>query len=71
MSNSLCLPLQVGLGHDVNLVVDFHNQGDVPRTVQANLSGSIVFYTGVIANHFKDQPFSATVPANQSERRQC
>ncbi|XP_036935017.1 coagulation factor XIII A chain-like [Acanthopagrus latus] len=58
---------QVGLGHDVNLVVDFHNQGDVPRTVQANLSGSIVFYTGVIANHFKDQPFSATVPANQKE----
>uniref|UniRef100_A0A671WPR1 protein-glutamine gamma-glutamyltransferase n=1 Tax=Sparus aurata TaxID=8175 RepID=A0A671WPR1_SPAAU len=52
---------QVGLGHDVNLAMEFHNQGDVPRTVQANLAGSVVFYTGVIATHFKDQPFSVTL----------
>uniref|UniRef100_A0A671WPC7 Transglutaminase-like domain-containing protein n=1 Tax=Sparus aurata TaxID=8175 RepID=A0A671WPC7_SPAAU len=50
--------VSVGLGHDVNLAMEFHNQGDVPRTVQANLAGSVVFYTGVIATHFKDHTFT-------------
>ncbi|XP_073344680.1 coagulation factor XIII A chain-like [Pagrus major] len=59
---------QVGLGQDVNLAVDIQNQGDVSKTVRANLAGSVVFYTGVIASHFKDDPFSVTVPANQTER---
>uniref|UniRef100_A0A671WSF6 Transglutaminase-like domain-containing protein n=1 Tax=Sparus aurata TaxID=8175 RepID=A0A671WSF6_SPAAU len=40
---------------------------NIRETVQANLAGSVVFYTGVIATHFKDQPFSVTVPANQKE----
>uniref|UniRef100_A0A8D3AJF9 protein-glutamine gamma-glutamyltransferase n=1 Tax=Scophthalmus maximus TaxID=52904 RepID=A0A8D3AJF9_SCOMX len=58
--------------HDLNLVVQFQNKGEVARSVQAHLAGSVVFYTGVLASHFKDEDFTATVPALQSERHlQC
>ncbi|GAA6231224.1 coagulation factor XIII A chain [Lates japonicus] len=56
------------LGQDVNLMVDFHNQGELSRTVHAHLASSVVFYTGVTANHFKDQDFVVTVAAFQMER---
>uniref|UniRef100_A0A8C9XEY9 Transglutaminase-like domain-containing protein n=1 Tax=Sander lucioperca TaxID=283035 RepID=A0A8C9XEY9_SANLU len=61
---------QVNLGQDVNLQVDFHNHSDVPKTVQANLACSVIFYTGVRASHLKNHNFTITVPANQSERCQ-
>ncbi|XP_060921117.1 coagulation factor XIII A chain-like [Labrus mixtus] len=60
--------LQVQMCQDVILAVDFQNQGDLPKTVQAHLSESVIFYTGVIANHFKDYDFTVTVPAHQMER---
>ncbi|XP_035854944.1 coagulation factor XIII A chain-like isoform X2 [Sander lucioperca] len=56
---------QVNLGQDVNLQVDFHNHSDVPKTVQANLACSVIFYTGVRASHLKNHNFTITVPANQ------
>ncbi|XP_040921592.1 coagulation factor XIII A chain-like [Toxotes jaculatrix] len=56
------------LGQDLNLIVDFQNQGELTRTVHAHLAGSVIFYTGITANHFKDQDFSVTVPAYQMER---
>ncbi|XP_078147647.1 coagulation factor XIII A chain-like [Centroberyx gerrardi] len=59
---------KANLGQDINLLVDFQNQGDTPRTVQAHLCGSVNFYTGVEANRFKDYSFSVTVPPSQSER---
>lgn len=62
--------LQVFMGRDVNLVVEFQNKSDFPKTIQAHLSGSVIYYTGITANHFKDLDFSCTAPANQSERRQ-
>uniref|UniRef100_A0A8D3DEA7 protein-glutamine gamma-glutamyltransferase n=1 Tax=Scophthalmus maximus TaxID=52904 RepID=A0A8D3DEA7_SCOMX len=55
------------MGQDLNLVVQFQNKGEVARSVQAHLAGSVVFYTGVLASHFKDEDFTATVPALQSE----
>ncbi|KAM9839261.1 coagulation factor XIII A chain-like [Aulostomus maculatus] len=58
---------QVHLGQDVNLVVDFHNQGD-EVTIHANLSGAVIFYTGITAKNIKDENFSVTVPAHQTER---
>ncbi|KAM6971579.1 coagulation factor XIII A chain-like [Tautogolabrus adspersus] len=58
----------VQLCQDVNLAVDFQNQSDLPKTVQAHLAGSVIFYTGVTANHFKDHDFTVTVPAHQTER---
>ena len=51
-------------------MVDFQNLGEHPRTIQAHLSGSVVFYTGVMANHFKDQDLTVSVPAYQSEQHQ-
>ncbi|XP_039982997.1 coagulation factor XIII A chain-like isoform X2 [Xiphias gladius] len=59
---------QCSLGQDLNLVVDFLNQGELPRTVHAHLAGSVIFYTGVTASHFKDQDFIVSVPAYQTER---
>uniref|UniRef100_A0A3Q3FZS9 protein-glutamine gamma-glutamyltransferase n=1 Tax=Labrus bergylta TaxID=56723 RepID=A0A3Q3FZS9_9LABR len=64
----LCPSLQVQMCQDVILAVDFQNQGDLPKTVQAHLSESVIFYTGVTANHFKDYDFTVTVPAHQSEK---
>lgn len=49
-------------------MVDFNNQGELSQTVHAHLAGSVVFYTGVTANHFKDQDFVVTVAAFQSEQ---
>ncbi|XP_078099861.1 coagulation factor XIII A chain-like [Sander vitreus] len=59
---------QVKLGQDVNLQVDFHNHSDVPKTIQANLACSVIFYTGVRASHLKYHNFTITVPANQMKR---
>nr|XP_046226724.1 coagulation factor XIII A chain-like [Scatophagus argus] len=59
---------QVQLGEDINLAVDFQNLSEFPKVVQAHLAGSVIFYTGVTAHHFKDQDFSVTVPANRIER---
>ncbi|KAF0028603.1 hypothetical protein F2P81_019690 [Scophthalmus maximus] len=56
---------QCFMGQDLNLVVQFQNKGEVARSVQAHLAGSVVFYTGVLASHFKDEDFTATVPALQ------
>ncbi|XP_041816920.1 coagulation factor XIII A chain-like [Chelmon rostratus] len=58
----------VHLGQDVNLIVDFQNHSELPKTVHAHLAGSVIFYTGVTANQFKDQDFTVTVPAYQMER---
>ncbi|XP_044032118.1 coagulation factor XIII A chain-like [Siniperca chuatsi] len=58
----------VQLGQDVNLAVDFQNHGEFPKTVEAHLSGSVIFYTGVTASDFKALDFTVTVPANQTER---
>ncbi|XP_070842267.1 coagulation factor XIII A chain-like [Chaetodon trifascialis] len=58
----------VYLGQDVNLAVDFQNQSELTTTVHAHLAGSVIFYTGVTANQFKDLDFTATVPAYQTER---
>ncbi|XP_070709475.1 coagulation factor XIII A chain-like [Pempheris klunzingeri] len=59
---------KVRLSDDVNLAVDFSNQSDAPKTVKAHLAGSVIFYTGVTANHFKDEDFNVTVPASHTER---
>ncbi|TDG96378.1 hypothetical protein EPR50_G00240850, partial [Perca flavescens] len=56
---------QVNLSQDVNLQVDFHNPSDVPKTIQANLACSFIFYTGVRASHLKYHNFTITVPATQ------
>ncbi|XP_041670669.1 coagulation factor XIII A chain-like [Cheilinus undulatus] len=61
-----CEPVK--LSEDVDLAVDFRNEGDFPQTVKAHLAASVTFYTGVTASHFKDHKFTVTVPAHQTER---
>ncbi|KAA8595417.1 hypothetical protein FQN60_012552, partial [Etheostoma spectabile] len=56
---------QVNLGKDVIVQVDFLNQSNVPTTIQANLTGSVIFYTGIRASYLKNHNFTITVPANQ------
>ncbi|XP_035538356.1 coagulation factor XIII A chain-like [Morone saxatilis] len=58
----------VSLGQDVNLAVDFQNQTEHSTTVKAHLTGSVIFYTGVISKSFRDQDFTVTVAANYTER---
>uniref|UniRef100_A0A3B4XS77 protein-glutamine gamma-glutamyltransferase n=1 Tax=Seriola lalandi dorsalis TaxID=1841481 RepID=A0A3B4XS77_SERLL len=62
------LSVAISAGQDVNLALEFQNQGEYPRSVQAHLSGSVVFYTGITASQFKDQSFSVTVTPYQTER---
>uniref|UniRef100_A0A3Q0T0R5 protein-glutamine gamma-glutamyltransferase n=1 Tax=Amphilophus citrinellus TaxID=61819 RepID=A0A3Q0T0R5_AMPCI len=59
--DSLRPPLQCDIGQDIQLTVTFKNNGNILRTVQAHLDCDIIFYTGVVASHFKDIPFNATV----------
>uniref|UniRef100_A0A3Q1B203 protein-glutamine gamma-glutamyltransferase n=1 Tax=Amphiprion ocellaris TaxID=80972 RepID=A0A3Q1B203_AMPOC len=63
----LRLSFQTQLGSDIELLVTLTNQGDVSRKVNCHLDISVVFYTGVEANHFKDVDFPVTVAAKQSE----
>ncbi|KAK9527400.1 hypothetical protein VZT92_013967 [Zoarces viviparus] len=59
----------VMVGEDVSLQVNFHNQGDLNKTVNAHLTASVVFYTGVVAEHFKALDFVAQVPTNQTKTK--
>ncbi|KAA8579607.1 hypothetical protein FQN60_006700, partial [Etheostoma spectabile] len=56
---------EVKLGQDAIVQVDFYNQSNVPTTIEANLTGSVIFYTGIRANPLKNHKFTITVPANQ------
>uniref|UniRef100_A0A3P8RWH6 Transglutaminase-like domain-containing protein n=1 Tax=Amphiprion percula TaxID=161767 RepID=A0A3P8RWH6_AMPPE len=64
----LRLSFQTLLGSDIELLVTLTNQGDVSSKVNCHLDISVVFYTGVEANHFKDVDFPVTVAAKQSEQ---
>lgn len=61
--------MQVYLGYDIELDIEFHNPGGVEKMVNALLSGSVVYYTGVISNDLKEMTFTATVPGNSSEQQ--
>uniref|UniRef100_A0A8C2XPT6 protein-glutamine gamma-glutamyltransferase n=1 Tax=Cyclopterus lumpus TaxID=8103 RepID=A0A8C2XPT6_CYCLU len=58
--------LSVLLGQDVSLQVNFTNRSISEKTIKAHLAGSIVFYTGVTSNRFKNHEFSVTVPGTET-----
>lgn len=60
--------VQVYVGQDIILEVEFQNLGDLEKVVNALLSGSVIYYTGVIANDFKEEAFSVIIPGKKSER---
>ncbi|XP_072235163.1 coagulation factor XIII A chain-like [Leuresthes tenuis] len=54
------------LGDTVKVLVTFNNQSELNKTVQAHLQVSVVFYTGVVSNSFKEENFTLHVAAHQS-----
>lgn len=57
------------MGQDILLEVEFQNVSDLEKVVNALLSGSVIYYTGVIANDFKEEAFSVIIPGKKSEQR--
>uniref|UniRef100_A0A3Q3XGQ2 protein-glutamine gamma-glutamyltransferase n=1 Tax=Mola mola TaxID=94237 RepID=A0A3Q3XGQ2_MOLML len=60
---------EVYMGQDILLEVEFQNVSDLEKVVNALLSGSVIYYTGVIANDFKEEAFSVIIPGKKSEQR--
>eukprot|EP00066_Takifugu_rubripes_P028254 XP_011617520.1 PREDICTED: coagulation factor XIII A chain [Takifugu rubripes] len=58
---------EVYLGYDIELDIEFHNPGGLEKMVNALLSGSVVYYTGIISNDLKEIKFTATVAGNSKE----
>uniref|UniRef100_A0A3Q3LQG3 protein-glutamine gamma-glutamyltransferase n=1 Tax=Mastacembelus armatus TaxID=205130 RepID=A0A3Q3LQG3_9TELE len=69
----LSQPDHGGLGCDVKASTKIRNicpknrPSNVSKTVSGHLTGAVVFYTGVTANHFTDQDFTVTVAAKRTE----
>ncbi|XP_061122232.1 coagulation factor XIII A chain-like [Syngnathus typhle] len=56
------------LGKDVDLVVEIQNNTDTAQMAKALVTCSVIFYTGVLSNRFKDELVEVTVPPNKTER---
>ncbi|KAM4534026.1 coagulation factor XIII A chain-like [Odontesthes bonariensis] len=54
------------LGDIVKVVVIFTNNSEVAKTVEAHLEQSVVFYTGVVTNSFKEENFTVRVGPHQT-----
>ncbi|XP_014842235.1 PREDICTED: coagulation factor XIII A chain isoform X2 [Poecilia mexicana] len=58
--------LEISVGDDFEFNVEFVNQSLQKRTVEAYVSGSVVYYTGVSSNEFLFKTPTVTVPAQKS-----
>lgn len=64
----LILPtLEVSVGNDFELNVEFKNQSDERRTVDTYISGTIVYYTGVTSSEFLFRNPTVTIGPRKSE----
>lgn len=65
----LVLPtLEVPLGQDFELSLEFVNRSDQRRVVEAYISGNVVFYTGVSSGEFLLREPTVTMKPNESGR---
>lgn len=65
----LVLPtLEVSVGDDFELNMEFINRSDERRVVDAYISGSVVYYTGVTSSEFMLRSPRVTIGPNKSER---
>lgn len=63
----LILPsVELAVGQDLELSVEFVNRSNQLRTVDAYVSGSVVYYTGVTSSEFLFRTPSVTIEPNQS-----
>ena len=64
----LILPtLEVSVGDDFEMSLEFVNRSDELRTVDIYISGSVVFYTGVTNSEFLFRNPTVTIGPNKSE----
>lgn len=65
----LVLPtLEVRVGQDFDLSLEFVNRSDQRRVVEAYISGNVVFYTGVASGEFLLREPTLTMKPNESGR---
>lgn len=63
----LILPsVELAVGQDLDLSVQFVNRSNQRRTVDAYVSGSVVYYTGVTSSEFLFRTPSVTIEPNQT-----
>ncbi|XP_038126333.1 coagulation factor XIII A chain [Cyprinodon tularosa] len=60
--------LEISVGDDLELSVEFSNCSDQKRTVEAYVSGNVVYYTGVSSNEFLFKTPTVTIQAKKSVR---
>lgn len=64
----LVLPtLEITVGDDFELNLEFINRSDERRTVDAYISGTVVYYTGVTSSEFLFRTPTVTIGPNKSE----
>lgn len=64
----LVLPtLEVTVGNDFELNLEFINRSDQRRVVDIYVSGSVVYYTGVTSTEFLFRDPTVTIGPNKSE----
>lgn len=66
----LALPtLEVAIGDDFELNLEFQNRSEQRRVVEAYVSGNVVYYTGVSSAEFLLREPTVAMEPNQSGRR--
>lgn len=64
----LVLPtLEINVGEDFELNLEFINRSDQRRVVDTYISGSVVYYTGVTSSEFLLRDPTVTIGPNKSE----
>lgn len=64
----LVLPtLEINVGEDFELNLEFINRSDQRRVVDTYISGSVVYYTGVTSSEFLFRDPTVTIGPNKSE----
>lgn len=58
--------LEISVGNDFDLTLEFINHSDETRTVDAYISGSVVYYTGVSSSEFLFRNPTVTIGPNKS-----
>ena len=59
--------LEIGVGEDFELSLAFTNRSDQHRTVDAYISGSVVYYTGVTSSDFLFRTPTVKIDPNKSK----
>uniref|UniRef100_H3CJT8 protein-glutamine gamma-glutamyltransferase n=1 Tax=Tetraodon nigroviridis TaxID=99883 RepID=H3CJT8_TETNG len=58
---------EVFLEQDIVLDIGFRNDGVLDTVVNAHLSGSVIYYTGAVANNLEDRKLTLTIMGNTVE----